>query len=71
MSEKQGKTRSRLWYILPALTSIIGGVIAYFILREDDPGKAKNCLWLGIILTVSYFAYYFLFSLMIEIFEFT
>ena len=71
MSEHKGKTRSRLWYILPALTSIIGGVIAYFILRQDDPSKAKNCLWLGIILTVSYFAYYLVFSLMIEMFEFT
>jgi len=69
MSERQGKTRSILWYILPALTSIIGGVIAYFILREDDPSKAKNCLWLGIVLTVSYIAYYFVFSLMIEMFD--
>ena len=71
MSEKQGKTSSRLWYILPALTSIIGGVIAYFILRQDDPSKAKNCLWLGIVLAASYIAYYLVFSLMIEMFEFT
>ncbi len=27
------------------------GVIAYVALRNDDPKKAKNCLYLGIILT--------------------
>jgi len=29
---------------------LIGGIIAYFALRNDDRGKAKNCLFLGIIL---------------------
>ena len=24
------------------------GIIAFFILRQDDPKKAKNCLYLGI-----------------------
>ncbi|MCY4491650.1 MAG: hypothetical protein OXC46_09370 [Thaumarchaeota archaeon] len=37
---------------MPIFLQIIGGVIAYFVLRHDDPGKAKNCLFLGIILTV-------------------
>ena len=27
---------------------IIGGIIAFFILRNDDPKKARNCLYLGI-----------------------
>ena len=27
---------------------LIGGIIAYFVLRHDDPRKAKNCLYLGI-----------------------
>lgn len=36
---------------MPIFFNIIGGVIAYFVLRDDDPRKAKNCLWLGIILT--------------------
>jgi hypothetical protein len=31
-------------------------VIAYFIIKDDDPRKAKNCLWLGIILTAISFA---------------
>ena len=31
---------------------LIGGIIAYFVLRQDDPTKAKNCLYLGIILAI-------------------
>lgn len=47
---QQERIRSRWWYLLPILFDIIGGVIAYFILKDDDPKKAKNCLWLGIVL---------------------
>ncbi len=46
------KTRSNAWFLLPIFFSWIGGLIAYFILRHDDPPKAKNCLYLGIALTV-------------------
>ncbi len=46
------KPRSNLWFLLPIFFSWIGGVIAYFILRHDDPSKAKNCLYLGIALTL-------------------
>jgi signal peptidase len=41
------KKRSPLWYELPLLFSIIGGVIAYYKIRKDDPKKARNCLILG------------------------
>lgn len=41
------RTRSRWWFLLPILLNVIGGVIAYFVLRHDDPTKAKNCLLLG------------------------
>ena len=71
MSNRQYRERSKLWYILPAVTSIIGGIIAFFVLRNDDPAKAKNCLWLGIILSVSYLAYFVVFSIMIEMFDFS
>jgi signal peptidase len=46
------KKRSPLWYELPLLFSIIGGLIAYFMIRKDDPKKAKNCLLLSVILIV-------------------
>ena len=46
------KIRSRWWYLVPIFFGLIGGIIAYFAIRRDDPQKAKRCLWVGIILTV-------------------
>ena len=37
---------------------IIGGVIAYFAVRKDDPKLAKNCIIWGLF----FFAFYFLIS---------
>lgn len=48
----QIRNRSSLWFLLPILFNVVGGIIAYFIIKEDDPKKAKNCLYLGIILAV-------------------
>jgi len=45
------RKRSSLWFLLPIFFNIIGGIIAYFIIKYDHPSKAKNCLWLGIILS--------------------
>ena len=50
------RRRNNLWLLLPILLNVIGGVIACFIIKDDDPRKAKNCLWLGIILTAISFA---------------
>ncbi|NIP62458.1 MAG: hypothetical protein GWN01_16935 [Nitrosopumilaceae archaeon] len=44
------KRRSNAWFLLPVFLGIIGGLIAYFVLRKDDPTKARNCLILGIIM---------------------
>ena len=44
------KTRSNWWFLLPILFGLIGGIIAYFVLRGDDPKKAKNCLYLGLVM---------------------
>ena len=49
--DSPSRKRSDLWYI-SCIFGIIGGVIAYFILRKDDPKKAKNCLYFGIGTTV-------------------
>ncbi len=40
--------RSNFWYILPIVLGLLGGVIAYFVLRKSDSKKAKICLILGI-----------------------
>lgn len=45
------KVRSNWWYLLPIFFSLVGGVIAYFAIKNDDPKKARNCLVIGIILT--------------------
>ena len=44
------RPRSNAWFLLPIFLGLIGGIIAFFILRNDDPKKAKNCLYLGIAL---------------------
>jgi len=44
--------RSGFWYLLPLFFGIIGGVIAYFVIKQDDPNKAKNCLKLGLVLLI-------------------
>jgi uncharacterized membrane protein len=44
------KQRSKVWFLLPIFFGVIGGIIAYFILRQSDPQKAKNCLYLGLVL---------------------
>ena len=47
--------RSKSWYILPILTGILGGLLGYALLRKDDPKVAKNCLWIGIGMTVGWY----------------
>ena len=42
------KPRSNAWFLLPILVGVIGGIIAFFILRRDDPHKARNCLYIGL-----------------------
>ena len=43
------RTRSNWWYLLAIFIAPIGGIIAFFVIRNDDPPKAKNCLILGFI----------------------
>ena len=44
------RQRSNWWYLLAIFISPIGGIIAYFVIKNDDPSKAKNCLFLGFII---------------------
>ncbi|MGQ0792325.1 MAG: hypothetical protein ACT4NJ_08930 [Nitrosopumilaceae archaeon] len=46
------KKRSNWWFLLPILLGLIGGIIAFFVLKRDDPRKANNCLYIGIVLFV-------------------
>lgn len=47
------KRRSGAWYLLPVLLHLLGGIIAYFVLRCDDMPKARNCLYMGAALTAA------------------
>ena len=49
--------KSPIWYLLPAFLGIIGGVIAYAILKNVDPQKAKRALIIGLIVTIPFFAW--------------
>ena len=51
---KSARYRSRLWYMLPVLFNLLGGIVAFFAIRHDDMDKAKNCLLLGIILFIPF-----------------
>jgi len=44
--------RSYAWYLLPIVLGLLGGVIAYFVLRKSDSKKAKICLIIGIGISV-------------------
>ena len=43
---------SAAWYLMPVFLGVIGGLIAYFVMRGTDPRKAKRCLIIGLLLTV-------------------
>lgn len=48
----ESRTRSKAWYVLPVFMGIIGGLIAYFAVKNDDPKLGKNCLVVGIVVLV-------------------
>lgn len=50
-AEDGRRPRSAWWFALPALFSVLGGVVAYLAIRRDDPAKARNCMWLGLVMT--------------------
>jgi len=50
------RKRSSWWFLLPILFGVIGGIIAYFVIKEDDPKRARSCLYLGIILVAIWIA---------------
>ena len=45
------KFRSRWWYLLPVFMGVVGGLIAWYALKNDDKKLAKNCLVVGSVLT--------------------
>lgn len=48
------KTPSKAWYLLPIFFGVIGGLIMFFVLKDEDGRMAKKGAVVGIILTVVY-----------------
>ena len=47
--ERVRRVRSIWWYLAPIILGILGGLIAYLALRNDDLQKAKKSLYFGLI----------------------
>jgi len=41
-----------IWYGVATLFGIIGGIIGFLVLRNDNPPSARNCLVIGIITSI-------------------
>lgn len=51
------RSASFAWYLLPIFLTILGGIIAYILLRKRDPRLARNALLLGIVLFILFIAF--------------
>lgn len=45
------KHPSKAWYLLPIFLGIIGGLIMFFVLKDEDRKMAKKGLILSLVLT--------------------
>jgi hypothetical protein len=43
---------SKLWYLVPILFGLIGGLVCYLILKDKDKKMAKNLLIVGLVISV-------------------
>ena len=53
-------TPGGLWYLVPILFSLLGGLVAYVALKDQDEAMAGTCLALGIVVMVVEFFVFFL-----------
>ena len=53
--ERYDRQRSWIWFLLPVFVQVIGGIIAYYALKPDEPRMAKDCLYIGIVLSAMNF----------------
>jgi len=52
ISQDTPHMRSPFWYLLPISFGIIGGIIAWSLLKNTDNQKAKRALVIGIVLSI-------------------
>lgn len=53
------KKPSSAWYLVPFLFAILGGIIAYVAIKNDDQNMAINMILLGVMMTFVSGAIYF------------
>jgi uncharacterized membrane protein HdeD (DUF308 family) len=41
-----------LWYLVAFLFGLLGGLIAYVAVKDEDKGMANNCILIGIMTTI-------------------
>lgn len=46
---------SDAWYLVPILFAIIGGLIAYVVIKDKDSKKATNMIIVGILSSILWF----------------
>ena len=51
----QHHNKSDAWYLLPILFGVIGGIIMYFVIHDENHKMAKKGFYVGLFLTVSFF----------------
>jgi len=47
--------RSFAWYLLPLFFGLLGGIIAYFVVKEDNKRMANYCIAIGLVGTLAWF----------------
>ena len=45
------RSHSGAWYLAPIFIGILGGLVMYIVIKDDDPKMAKKGLIVGLILT--------------------
>jgi len=55
------KSHTNAWYLAPIFLGIIGGLIMYLVLKDDNPKMAKKGLVLSIVLVIVGVLLYILF----------
>jgi len=60
---RRNATPSSLWYILPIALGLIGGLIAYVYVRDDDSEMAKDLFTVGLIVFIINVILFYLFLL--------
>ena len=57
--EEEKVKRSEWWYLLPLLFGLLGGLVAYFVVKEDNRRMANLCVAIGLVGSILWGLFYF------------